>query len=57
MPNVGEKETTNNTISVRCVNGKQKADLKLDEFIQLIEREITTKFIPNSENDYLVISS
>ncbi len=54
---VGEKEITNNTISVRCVNGKQKADLKLDEFIQLIEKEITTKFIPNSENDYLVISS
>ena len=38
---VGEKEATNNTVSVRKHGGEDLGEMSQEEFVQLIKKEVT----------------
>ncbi|MAJ82571.1 MAG: threonine--tRNA ligase [Legionellales bacterium] len=54
---IGEKEVNNQSVSIRCVNGTQMNDLKLDVFIQSIQNEIETKAKPNEKFEYGLVQN
>ena len=49
---IGETEQTQETVSLRCVNGDQETNIKLDDLLSALKHEVTNKVIPDSQSRY-----
>ena len=54
---IGESEKTNKTVALRCVNGKQKTDIPLDELITALKKEIDDKVVPDAQSSYALFQA
>ena len=49
---IGETEQTQETVSLRCVNGDQETNIKLDDLLSALKHEVTNNVIPDSQSRY-----